>query len=223
MGRSLGGVAGFWKAFRSLTFGGRFCQERLCRCGLEARFGCRSTPFRGQRGSKFQRAQRTHGGASRPELPQEVARLWAQQNALIPRGAKNELRHKLARKAARKQGLGGSWPPALGILRLAFVCFFRRTGLENGLASRNLYKSFPCHLNGRRQRVEFLTKSKLFAIEGNMLTNASQAIANVERNGFLRAMRAFVGKRGQASFSFAYRPRAGWGVAHADGFLRLEN
>ncbi|KAG8339091.1 hypothetical protein TRVL_10083 [Trypanosoma vivax] len=39
----------------------------------------------------------------------------------------------------------------------------------------------------------------------------------------MRAMRAFVEKYGQASFSFNYRTRADVGVAHADSFLRLYN
>ncbi|KAG8343054.1 hypothetical protein TRVL_06116 [Trypanosoma vivax] len=56
-----------------------------------------------------------------------------------------------------------------------------------------------------------------------MLTNASQTIADAGWNASLRAMRAFVEKHGQASFSFNYRPRTGTGVAHADGFLRMGN
>ncbi|KAH8619081.1 hypothetical protein ERJ75_000215200 [Trypanosoma vivax] len=39
----------------------------------------------------------------------------------------------------------------------------------------------------------------------------------------MRAARAFAEKYRRAFFSFAYRPRAAVGVAHADGFLRLEN
>ncbi|KAG8342518.1 hypothetical protein ERJ75_000082600 [Trypanosoma vivax] len=56
-----------------------------------------------------------------------------------------------------------------------------------------------------------------------MLTSTAQAIADAEWNAFLRAMRAFVENHGRGSFSFAYRPRAGVGVAHADGFSRMEN
>ncbi|KAG8340447.1 hypothetical protein TRVL_08725 [Trypanosoma vivax] len=56
-----------------------------------------------------------------------------------------------------------------------------------------------------------------------MLTNISQTIADPKWNIFLCALRAFVEQHVQASFSFDCRPRAGVGVAHVDGFLRLEN
>ncbi|KAH8610809.1 hypothetical protein ERJ75_001061100 [Trypanosoma vivax] len=66
-------------------------------------------------------------------------------------------------------------------------------------------------------------KQNFLASAGNALAKFSQSIADAEWNIFMRAMRAFVEKYGQASFSFNYRTRADVGVAHADSFLRLYN
>nr|CCC49003.1 hypothetical protein, conserved in T. vivax [Trypanosoma vivax Y486] len=101
-------------------------------------------------------------------------------------------------------------------------CFLKVRG-KSGLAPPDLCKSLLSLLKGRRLADSVFSEKQVpVASEGGMLLSEMKAIAVAERNVLPHAMRAFVERHGRPFFSFTHRPRAGVGIARADGFLRME-